>query len=77
MRARSAAAALAVLALLAPAAPTAAQAPVAPPPVEGVARDPQLRPPTVKIGWAGDIAFSSRQGLPRGGPERALRGVAG
>lgn len=31
----------------------------------------------MKIGWAGDIAFSSRQGLPRGGPERALRGVAG
>ncbi|MEA2375062.1 MAG: hypothetical protein QOD53_1525 [Thermoleophilaceae bacterium] len=33
-------------------------------------------PATVRIGWVGDIAFSSDRGLPRGGPKSVFKPVA-
>jgi hypothetical protein len=73
-------AALSAFALLACAAPAAAQQdPGYHDPQAAAPRDEQHveAPRTVKIGWVGDIAFSSDGGLPRGGPKSALAPVRG
>ncbi|HKP90524.1 MAG TPA: CapA family protein, partial [Thermoleophilaceae bacterium] len=39
------------------------------------AANPEHEPPTVQIGWAGDMAFGRDYGLPPGGPRSVLREV--
>jgi Bacterial capsule synthesis protein PGA_cap len=41
----------------------------------GQASNPRYEPPTVQLGWAGDMAFGRSYGLPPGGPSRVLSAV--
>jgi hypothetical protein len=41
------------------------------------ATNPRYEPPTVQLGWSGDMAFGRDYGLPPGGPRRVLAAVRG
>ncbi|MFL5782092.1 MAG: CapA family protein [Thermoleophilaceae bacterium] len=54
----------------------AAAAALAAPAVAGAqASNPRYDPPTVQLGWSGDMAFGRDYGLPPGGPESVLTAV--
>jgi Bacterial capsule synthesis protein PGA_cap len=66
------------VAILGPAARAAAVDPPYVDPVNRAADEKHRRPPpTVDLGWVGDMAFGRHYGLPPGGARRVLSGVAG
>jgi hypothetical protein len=45
-------------------------------PINHVADEHHRRPPSVELGWAGDMAFGRHYGLPPGGARRVLSSIA-